>query len=446
MALVAYGSSGESDSEEEDVPNIQSAEFKSKTGSKDLKDNDSLPTRPDKLDKTVDFDISDDDDDFGGGSNNSFLDEKPEGPDIMALISSRLPNAKITAFSRGFVDKNEDTSDMIKKVDYGTKIEEPPAKKKKRDGPVKISIPSLRDLKNTDDEDEKPVPRVTASKTGSGLFSLLPEPKNKTTRRPINVAIPESGGEDIRVRVSALPGGSNLKPTGAKRSGLVPHIIAQPKAAAISPPPVRAAVAAATSATSKSTPLDDSDSEGEDLLGINSGSYFPEDSKVAVPGGSGLNKPSTFFGMKKPPPPVLPVVQDFVSLQTYEEEDLGPAVAPYPPTQYNTLPDAGLVDNQAAIERLAGKAAKRREFEDMQIIDINEADMRGDPNVWLTKALTEEQAPAPNRKGAVKGIAKHKHQITYLAHQAKERDFELRQEWSQARANKMASMNKYGFC
>jgi len=147
MALVAYGSSGESDSEEEDVPNIQSAEFKSKTGSKDLKDNDSLPTRPDKLDKTVDFDISDDDDDFGGGSNNSFLDEKPEGPDIMALISSRLPNAKITAFSRGFVDKNEDTSDMIKKVDYGTKIEEPPAKKKKRDGPVKISIPSLRDLK-----------------------------------------------------------------------------------------------------------------------------------------------------------------------------------------------------------------------------------------------------------------------------------------------------------
>ena len=35
--------------------------------------------------------------------------------------------------------------------------------------------------------------------------------------------------------------------------------------------------------------------------------------------------------------------------------------------------------------RLAGKAAKRREFEDMKIIDINEADMRGDPNVWLTK-------------------------------------------------------------
>ena len=37
--------------------------------------------------------------------------------------------------------------------------------------------------------------------------------------------------------------------------------------------------------------------------------------------------------------------------------------------------------------RLAGKAAKRREFDDMKIIDINEDQMRGDPNVWLTKVV-----------------------------------------------------------
>jgi hypothetical protein len=30
--------------------------------------------------------------------------------------------------------------------DYGDKLEEPPAKKKKRDGPVRISIPTLKDL------------------------------------------------------------------------------------------------------------------------------------------------------------------------------------------------------------------------------------------------------------------------------------------------------------
>ena len=35
----------------------------------------------------------------------------------------------------------------------------------------------------------------------------------------------------------------------------------------------------------------------------------------------------------------------------------------------------------------------------------------------ILQALSEEKAPAPDRKGAVKGLAKHKHQITYLAHQ-----------------------------
>ncbi len=41
--------------------------------------------------------------------------------------------------------------------------------------------------------------------------------------------------------------------------------------------------------------------------------------------------------------------------------------------------------NVFVFRKLAGKAAKRREFEDMKIIDINEDQMRGDPNVWLTK-------------------------------------------------------------
>ena len=105
-----------------------------------------------------------------------------------------------------------------------------------------------------------------------------------------------------------------------------------------------------------------------------------------------------------------------------------------------------------------------KEDPNMKIIDINEGDMRGDPRVWLTKAMTEEQAPRPTGKGP-KGLAKSRHQITYLAHQAKERyknincylenylfiklflfrDWELRQEWATARENKRASANKYGF-
>ena len=72
--------------------------------------------------------------------------------------------------------------------------------------------------------------------------------------------------------------------------------------------------------------------------------------------------------------------------------------------------------------RLAGKQNKLREMKEdnVKIVDVNEEDMRGDPRVWLTKAMTEEQAPRPTGKGP-KGLAKSRHQITYLAHQAKER-------------------------
>lgn len=123
------------------------------------------------------------------------------------------------------------------------------------------------------------------------------------------------------------------------------------------------------------------------------------------------------------------------------------------------------MESDEAILRLAGKQNKLREMKEdpnMKIVDVNEEDMRGDPRVWLTKAMTEEKAPRPTGKGP-KGLARSRHQITYLAHQAKERkvlkfqcinslssqfhfrDWELRQEWATARENKRASANKYGF-
>lgn len=58
--------------------------------------------------------------------------------------------------------------------------------------------------------------------------------------------------------------------------------------------------------------------------------------------------------------------------------------------------------------------------------------------------MTEEKAYRPTGKGP-KGLAKSRHQITYLAHQAKERDWELRQEWATSAENRRASANKYGF-
>ena len=73
---------------------------------------------------------------------------------------------------------------------------------------------------------------------------------------------------------------------------------------------------------------------------------------------------------------------------------------------------------QEAITRLAGKSAKMKEFKDdlkCNIIDVNEDDMKvglgsyiksqvnvyfqGNPIDWMTKAMTQEQAPRPSGKG-----------------------------------------------
>jgi len=514
MGLVDYGSSGgESSSESEDeggptitlngvttgpskpsssnVKNLQKVDTKFKTGSKngisDTTEEDrlSLPAprieekflnAPEKF-QEPDFHISDDEDDLH--DRPSFLDQStdevaPES-DIFSLISKKLPAAKKKLDNlTSLIDKNEDTSDIIKKVDYGGKIEEPPAKKKKSDGPVKISIPSLKQLKDEDpDSDNLPRPRVTKSAKGSGLMALLPDPKNKMTRnRPINVAKPETDDDDVpksarqQELLAQEPVKNNLKPSGVRKSGLVPHILSKdfnpatfkPAVVSAAPMTAKASEEAVTKQKEKSTSKNflvasDSDSDsGEEDIGINSGSYFPEDSTVKS-GSSGLSKSSApVYGLVRPKvpqvsQPIMPQDTNFISFDE-NPEDLGPAVSVYPPPEPSAsqAQPNSLIDNEEALSRLAGKAAKRREFEDMQIIDINEDQMRGDPNVWLQKAMTEEQAPAPDRKGAIKGIAKSKHQITYLAHMAKEKDWELRQEWSQARANKRASMNKYGFC
>jgi len=194
-------------------------------------------------------------------------------------------------------------------------------------------------------------------------------------------------------------------------------------------------------------------------MGSSSNSYFPTPSvpvrdqfKVVNPTPAG---PSASMRSLNP---ALPADPSFVSLNMaddvsatgtkYQDLQLGPAVAPYPPPA-PTYPEArdSLIDNEEAITRLAGKSAKLKEFKDDlkgNIIDINEDDMKGNPIDWMTKAMTQEQAPRPSGKGP-KGLAKSRHQITYLAHQAKERDWELKQEWATSRENRNASRNKYGF-
>jgi len=423
MALVAYDTNSDSDiSEDEEETNIKA-------------------DAPQVSLKTAEINghISDEEDFFGDHNGEGLHEEEQE--DLISLISKKLPNAKFKSQGKekSFVDVNEDNTTIPAKKDYGEKLEEPPAKKKKQSGPVKISIPALVDLK--EDEDVKETAKIQPSKTGSGLFSILPPPKNKFVKENRSGVMKSSPSAPVTSNSS----NQNLKPQGVRTVGLIPHRVANPVKPAAKPKPA----------------VNSDDDSDDDYLGVNSGSYFPSNTSLTNSKYKKVNPNPHSSGSRpdvsiNPTPPSLPSDNNYVSLDASNDmafADLGPAVAPYPPPAptYTASSSDDLVDNEEAILRLAGKQNKLREMKDdganggLNIVDIHGDDMKGDPRVWLTKALTEEKAPRPTGKGP-KGLAKTRHQITYLAHQAKERDWELKQEWATARENRMASRNKYGFC
>lgn len=302
MSLVAYDADSDSDnSEQEENDGQQHASFTAAAG-------DVLAKK--KSNKAVDDNISDEEDFIGqinnGDADDHFFDVKE--PDLISLISEKLPNAKLKSLNPSFVDETEDVSSIPEKKDYGIKPEEPPAKKKKRQGPVQIVLPALSKLEEEEEEERKP--KIQPSKSGSGLFSLLPAPKNSFTRKVSNSVL-QSQSVSKTPALSATPNENNLKPQGVRKVGLVPHRVANP---------VKQTVKM----------VDKSDSEDDDdYLNVNSASssYIQEDSSLAGPSmvGASMN--------------INPVPGKYSSVpmsgpahpQTQQEEMLGPAVAPYPP-------------------------------------------------------------------------------------------------------------------
>ncbi len=134
------------------------------------------------------------------------------------------------------------------------------------------------------------------------------------------------------------------------------------------------------------------------------------------------------------------------------DEDLAVATsssvtAPYPPVQGPSMRPQS--SNQEILEQLAGKAGSKRRRAEAdgfdQIVDVNFDDIKPDEREWLTKAVTEDDADKPGPKNTIKGERKRKHQITYLAAMAKEREHELKKQWSDSASNRRTAANKYGF-
>lgn len=127
--------------------------------------------------------------------------------------------------------------------------------------------------------------------------------------------------------------------------------------------------------------------------------------------------------------------------------EVGPKL-PVPEQEYNVDLEGNVAFDEKAIEYLCGKRGiKRKEIDEADIIEINGEDIKPDEREWLVKALTEESVhrPVSMQSGGVNSQSKKKHQITYLAHQAKAMELELKNQWSQNRMARKQTKSKYGF-
>jgi len=368
MALVSYDVSDASSSEDEE-PEETPLKVNTLIQSQSSKD-----TASDRLRNIVDEDPSlivndqnlpsKDEDDFVTLENDSVFSVLPSPKHIPEIIDSD--------FSKKLLLNRPST------------LPEKPSLKKT----VKITLPSLVEF---DDDLPRPVvKKVAPSSKGTGLFALLPPPKNSGTAATLKL-IPDS-----LKKLTPLS-----KPVKKMAVKPVPRI------------PVKVPV------------VEDSDSDDE-----SSGDFL------------GLNRPVN-------PEPVVvlpPFVPEPVLVDKPIHEELIPEPDHYETSDFVPVETEALSLDDEAIAKLCGGSKRKRTAMQAELIDINETEIRPDKDEWLMKALTEEKPTRSHKKsGGPSGQSKRKHQITYLAYQAKANEQDLQNQWSQNRMTKRQTQSKYGF-
>ncbi|XP_064330946.1 proline-rich protein PRCC [Phalacrocorax carbo] len=358
-------------------------------------------------------------------------------------------------------------------------------KPKKRTEPVRITVPELHkgDSDSEEDEPAKKKNTLQGRGEGSGLSALLPQPKNLTVKETNRLLLPYAFSR------KAGENASDSKPAKAPTSSSKTKPLSKPAVPTTpSPSAIKAAAKSAALQVTKQITQEEDDSDEEvkpenyfSLSDRNEPSIAPaeaymysgtvgsedpppgtetepqfQDAAANAPlefktgaGSSGAQhswapKPGEDYGSQ--PYSQFPAYgeagtyyQDYYSSGYYQEME--PAQAP--PQEMNT--DSSFIDDEA-FKRLQGKRNRGRE--EINFVDIKGDDQLSGAQQWLTKSLTEEKTMKSfsKKKGdQPTGQQRRKHQITYLIHQAKERELELKNTWSENKLSRRQTQAKYGF-
>lgn len=403
-SLVAYISSSDEDSEcEENTEKAQTSQQSASTSkAKDIQLNN-------QISGTID-DIEDDDECIPPRATNSELKLNLPQPTIL--------QKKVIA--------EEDDEFLHKKVAPAL-IERPVPQKPKVPvrKPVKIMIPTLAEFKDDIDLEAKcgisVGPRPMLRK---GLLSMLPAPKSEAFMKK-----PETSTD------------TKSKPSITKTTSLIPHTVAnrikeaqvpkvQPGTSTDATKPLAGSLSQANYANS-----DDSDNEdGGDFFSLNNDNKLPEVSASEIKA-MVSKKANQMAAFSKE----LDAKQQ-QEQQAYEEYCANVAAAQQPPPSLR---------DQYDIEALVGtRAAKRARHDDIQFIEISQDEVKPSQEEWMRTSLQAETEPQQQRgpiQVAPGAGTKKKHQITYLAYQAKANEQELQAMWAANRQSRRQTQSKYGF-
>uniref|UniRef100_A0A1B6EYH8 Proline-rich protein PRCC n=1 Tax=Cuerna arida TaxID=1464854 RepID=A0A1B6EYH8_9HEMI len=295
----------------------------------------------------------------------------------------------------------------------------------KRNGPVKITIPSLNEIEEEEEQPSKK--KLKPSQKGSGLFALLPNPK--TNLVPQSVARP-----------SNIQKVANKKPTPSTMKNTKP--LPKPQ------------VVNKQSLISYEDSGDEDEPSGSvDFFSLDSREDVtpaPVDIDIPLPQD---NQPLLNTSLKDQSDNALLnpkfETQSWAAPSHPEHSSSGHLSADkYTTSDLMTFNNKDLELDEEAMQQLCGRRDRlKMQAQEVSVIDVSGDAIMPDSRDWLTKQLTEETShrPSHKRKDGPTTQQKRKHQITYLAFQAKENELELKNQWANNRMSRKQTQAKYGF-
>ncbi|XP_010872039.4 proline-rich protein PRCC [Esox lucius] len=373
-----------------------------------------------------------------------------ESPGNLGQSKGSTQLSLITVSSAG--DENSDTRSQTAKGGLLFDLPKP----KKRTEPVKITIPEIKKRDSDSDEDEPRKKKAQLKGPGAGLSSLLPQPKNMVVKEMQRSLVPHT----LTKRMDPK---KPTKPSLGASQGLT--------SSSASPSAIKAAAKSAALQLARQIAAEDE--SDEELTPEN---YFSlgESSQLIPPIVPSLNPdPVPTSGLLPAPTGMVcgafqsDAPLDFGANQegAWGGQQLGAYQQPSAESQgyYNEAyykdpesdpglpgpeqPGSSALFDDEAFMRLQGK--RNRGKEEVKFLEIKGDDQLSGNQQWMTKSMTEEKQERKSfskKKGdQPTGQQRRKHQITYLIHQAKERELELKNNWAENKLTRRQTQAKYGF-